>query len=83
MYEGRYSYDPVKLTLTGVGTRDLLGKVLCVLAAALERMAARWGILERAAIPTSLEVALEDMSEFGNIPVSGDPDRAGSSGLRP
>jgi hypothetical protein len=58
--EGRYSYDAVELELMGVGTRNLLGNALRVLAAALARMAARWGVLERSAVLALLEVVLEE-----------------------
>ena len=59
MDEGRYSYDAVELELMRVGARNLLGNVLCGLVAALERMAAIWGALERSAVLTLLEVVLE------------------------
>jgi hypothetical protein len=54
--EGRYSYDAVEFELIGVGARNLLGNALRVLAAALARIAARWGVLERSAVLTLLEV---------------------------
>jgi hypothetical protein len=56
--EGRYSYEAVEFELIGVGARNLLGNALRVLAAALARMAARWGVLERSAVLTLLEVVL-------------------------
>ena len=59
MDEGRYSYDAVELEVMGVGARNLLGNALRVLEAALARMAARWGALERSAVLTLLEVVLE------------------------
>jgi len=58
--EGRYSYGAFELELMGVGARNLTGSALRVFAAARERMAARWGVLERSAVLTSLEVALGD-----------------------
>ena len=59
MDEGRYSYEAVVLVLIGVGARNLLGNALRVLAAALARMAARWGVLERSAVFALFEVVLE------------------------
>ena len=44
MDEGRYSYEAVVLVLIGVGARNLLGNALRILAAALVRIAARWGV---------------------------------------
>ena len=67
MDEGRYSYDAVELEFMGVGARNLLGNAFRVLAAALARMAARWGVLERSAVLTLLEDVLEKASEFGGI----------------
>ena len=58
MDEGRYSYDVVELELIGIGARNLLGNALRVLAAVLARMAARWGVLERSAVLTLLEVVV-------------------------
>jgi len=84
--EGRYSYDAVELELIGVAARNLLGNALRVLAAALARMAARWGVLERSAVLTSLEVVLifqEKGSEFGGVQVSEETDGAESLVLMP
>ena len=52
--------DTVEPDVIGVDARNLLGNALRVLAAALARMAARWGVLERSAVLTSLEVVLEE-----------------------
>ena len=56
-----------------------------VLAAALARMAARWGVLERSAVLTSPEVVvlIFQESEFGGIQVSEKTDGAESFVLMP
>jgi hypothetical protein len=56
--KGRYSYDAVELEPIGVGAQNLLGNALRVLAVAITRMAARWGVSERSAVLTLLEVVL-------------------------
>lgn len=81
MDEGRYSYDAVELELIDVGARNLVGSALRVLAAALARMAARWGALERSAVLASLQVIFQ--SEFDGIQVSEKTDGAESLVLMP
>ena len=67
----------------GVGARDLFGNALRVLAAALESVAARWGVLGRLTVLTLLEVVLEKGSEFGGIQVKEETDSAKSFILIP
>ena len=71
--EGRYSYDAVELELMGVDARNMLGNAFRVLTAAPAKIAARWGVLERSAGLTLLEVVLEKGSElWGYLSERGD-----------
>ena len=72
------AYDTVDRELMGVGVLNLLGNAISALAAALERVVARWGCLERSAVLTSLKVVLEKRLEFGGIQAI---EETGSRGL--